>query len=213
VLQRAFELFRVTLLRCLPWSLFAVLVGHLPALAAPHTAAAWVLIILAGLINLWAWLMVAVRQTSHAALATDAARTLRLLPRALGLLLLVAAIVTLGTLLVVIPGLYLAVACWPALAVLVLEDTGVRQSIDRSLQLVRGHWWHVASCLLVALLLVLGFFVVGGLAGFVLADFLPSVLVTSLLAGLFQPLVCAFGISQYRELCTRHSCSSANNSL
>lgn len=213
VLQIAFRLFRATLLRSLPWSLLAVLVGHLPALAAPHTAFALSLTLLAGLINLWFWLLIALRQCNDQPLAADILQAVHLLPRALGVIAASLVIVLLGAVALLLPGVYLAVACWPAFAVLVLEQSGVRASIDRSVQLVRGHWWHTTACLLVGLFLIFGFFVLGGLAGFALGDRLPSVLVTSLLAAFFQPLVAALGISQVRALVARHNDSSASNSL
>jgi hypothetical protein len=112
-----------------------------------------------------------------------------------------------------LPGIYLLVALSPALAVLLAEDASARVSIDRALVLVRGAWWQSLSVLVVMLMLILGFFVLGALAGFVLADLLPMSVVTALLAALFQPFVTATGWAQYQALRERQASSSASNSL
>jgi len=83
----------------------------------------------------------------------------------------------------------------------------------RALVLVRGAWWQSLSVLVVMLMLILGFFVLGALAGFVLADLLPMSVVTALLAALFQPFVTATGWAQYQALRERQASSSASNSL
>ena len=136
-----------------------------------------------------------------------------MLPRALLVLLMSSAFVGLGALVLVIPGIYLLVALWPALAVSLAEDVSARVSIDRVLVLVRGAWWQSLSVLVVMLMLVLGFFVLGALAGFVMSELLPMSLVTALLAALFQPFVTATGWAQYQMLRERQASSSASNSL
>jgi hypothetical protein len=102
---------------------------------------------------------------------------------------------------------------WPALAVSLAEDASARVSIDRALVLVRGAWWQSLSVLVVMLVLVLGFFVIGAIAAFALANLLPMSVVTALLAAFFQPFVTATGWAQYQALCERQASSSANNSL
>ncbi len=224
VIAVAYARFRETLLRALPFSLLAVLLGQWPSvyllqggeslqLLAPKSLGWWFVMLLASLGTLWCWLVVARRQWHGATLVVDIREATRMLPRALLVLLMSSALVGLGTLVLVLPGIYLLVALWPALAVSLAEDVSVRISIDRVLVLVRGAWWQSLSVLVVMLMLVLGFFVLGALAGFVMSELLPMSVVTALLAALFQPFVTATGWAQYQVLRERQASSSASNSL
>jgi len=224
VVALAFERFRATLLRTLPFSLLAVLLGQWPSvyllqggeslqLLAPKSLGWWFAMLLASVGTLWCWLMIARRQWHLESLITDIRSATRVLLRALLILLISSALVGLGVLVLLLPGIYLLVALSPALAVLLAEDASARVSIDRALVLVRGAWWQSLSVLVVMLMLILGFFVLGALAGFVLADLLPMSVVTALLAALFQPFVTATGWAQYQALRERQASSSASNSL
>ena len=220
----AYERFRATLLRTLPFSLLAVLLGQWPSvyllqggeslqLFAPKSPGWWGVMLIASVGTLWCWLMIARRQWRLDPMAVDIRVATRVLPRALLILLMSTALVGVGALVLVIPGIYLLVALWPALAVSLAEDASARTSIDRALVLVRGAWWQSLSVLVVMLVLVLGFFVLGALAAFALASLLPMSVVTALLAAFFQPFVTAIGWAQYQALCERQASSSANNSL
>ena len=220
----AYERFRATLLRTLPFSLLAVLLGQWPSvyllqggeslqLFAPKSPGWWGVMLIASVGTLWCWLMIARRQWRLDPMAVDMRVATRVLPRALLILLMSTVLVGVGALVLVIPGIYLLVALWPALAVSLAEDASARTSIDRALVLVRGAWWQSLSVLVVMLVLVLGFFVLGALAAFALASLLPMSVVTALLAAFFQPFVTAIGWAQYQALCERQASSSANNSL
>lgn len=220
----AYERFRATLLRTLPFSLLAVLLGQWPSvyllqggeslqLFAPKSPGWWGVMLIASVGTLWCWLMIARRQWRLDPMAVDIRVATRVLPRALLILLMSTVLVGVGALVLVIPGIYLLVALWPALAVSLAEDASARTSIDRALVLVRGTWWQSLSVLVVMLVLVLGFFVLGALAAFALASLLPMSVVTALLAAFFQPFVTAIGWAQYQALCERQASSSASNSL
>jgi len=224
VVALAYERFRATLLRTLPFSLLAVLLGQWPSvyllqggeslqLFAPKSPGWWGVMLIASVGTLWCWLMIARRQWRLDPMAVDIRVATRVLPRALLILLMSTVLVGVGALVLVIPGIYLLVALWPALAVSLAEDASARTSIDRALVLVRGAWWQSLSVLVVMLVLVLGFFVLGALAAFALASLLPMSVVTALLAAFFQPFVTAIGWAQYQALCERQASSSANNSL
>lgn len=240
ILDAGFHLFKRTLIGCAPFSLLAVLLGQLPSvyqlrtaqslsLSEPKDALWWLLMLLAGLGTLCSWLMIMLRQrawlaavavpgdpsatisdTVPADLWSDLRATLRVLPQSLALLALALCGIVLGGLLVVLPGLYLLVAFWPALAILVFERRGVREALDASLQLVRGEWRHVAMTLVVVAMSVLALFVIGSLCALVLFqatgrlemlnDPLASGLVAGLLGALFQPLVIAFTLATYADL-------------
>ena len=160
VVAVAYERFRATLLRTLPFSLLAVLLGQWPSvyllqggeslqLLAPKSLDWWFVMLLASVGTLWCWLVIARRQWGRDSLVLDIRAATRVLPRALLILLMSSALVGLGALALVIPGIYLLVALWPALAVSLAEDASARVSIDRALVLVRGAWWQSLSLLLV----------------------------------------------------------------
>ncbi len=243
ILDAGFLLFRRSLPACLPWSLLAVLLGQLPsvyllasgqtlALSAPKDLSWWLLMTFSAGGTLWCWLAIMLRQRSTllraaegggvTALADDLRTALRRLPTALATLLLGLLGVALGCLLLVFPGVYLLVAFWPVLAIVVFESRGPRAALDESLQLVRGAWRHLALTLLVMVMGVLGVFVVGALAGLVFLQLLgggaaargalaPG-LVAGLLGAAFQPLLVAVGLAAYADLQHRRGQSSASAS-
>ncbi len=224
VIALAYDRFVATLLRTLPFSLAAVLLGQWPSvyllqggeslqLLAPKSPGWWVAMLLSSLGTLWCWLVIAQRQWRAQSLSSDVLAATRVMPQALSVLLMSAVLVGLGSLLLVIPGIYLLIALWPALAVLLAEGSSARTSIDRALLLVRGAWWQSLSVLVVIIVLVLGFFVLGALAGFALSGWLPMSVVTAVLAAFFQPFVTAAGWAQYQTLLARQASSSASNSL
>ena len=230
VLDAGFLLFKRTVLRCLPWSLLAVVAGNLPTayqmlsgqslvLWSHKDPLWWLLIGGAALSNLWVWTFIVRRQLGVARgaprpFATDAADALRRLLPSFALVTGAMTVVAIGILLLVAPGVYLGIALWPSLTVLTAEGGGVRAAFDRSLQLVRGSWWHTATILGVASSVLLGMYVVGVLAALAFAQLsggldrssatLALTVVTALLAGVFQPLMTALGIAQYADLLRRY---------
>jgi len=230
ILDAGFVLFRRSLPRCLPFALLAVLLGQGPsvyalgsgqALALGETKDAlwWLLMVVAGLGTLGSWLMIMLRQRGTlvaaaggraADLLADLRCALRLLPSSLLLLLLAALAVGLGSLLLVLPGVYLLVAFWPALPIHVFEDRPVRDSLDAALQLVRRKWRHLALTLLVVAMSLLALFVIGSLCGVLLVELTGSAtlaaapwvsgVVSGVLGALFQPLLSAFTLAAYADL-------------
>lgn len=231
VLDAGFLLFRRTLPACLPWSLLAVLLGNVPSvyllatgqslsLTEPKDAVWWGLMSGAVLAGLWVWLFLVLRQHRAACgervgLFGGAWEAMRAVPRALGVVLLAMLALSLGTLLLVVPGLYLSVALWPTLTVLITERRGVAATVDRALQLVRGSWWHTATILGVAGGVVMALYVVGILIGLLFAQIGNGIdrssaalvlgIVSGLMAAVFQPLFVALGIAQYLDLRRRET--------
>ena len=240
ILDAGVRLFRLSLLACLPWSLLSVLFGQLPSvyllrtgqslsLTAPKDFTWWILMVIAAMGTLWCWLAIMLRQRSTLArqgglepraLAADLRKALQRLPVALGALAAGVLAVALGTLLLVIPGIYLLVAFWPALALVVFEGCGVRAALDGSLQLVRGAWRHLAAVLVVVLMALLGLFVIGNLVGLGIMEMSggagatralsSSSWVSALLSALFLPLLIALGLAAYADL--RHRRDQASSS-
>ncbi len=76
------------------------------------------------------------------------------LPSLLAAWVLVFILVTLGMLLLIIPGIWLAVACTFAWPIVAIERRGPIAAISRSIYLVQGHWWRVFATLLLFQLLI-----------------------------------------------------------
>ena len=244
ILDAGFLLFRRSLPACLPWSLLAVLLGQLPsvyllasgqtlALSQPKGLMWWLLMSFSACGTLWCWLAIMLRQrstllraaaddTAAVSLVADLQSALRCLPAALATLLLGLLAVAIGSVLLVLPGVYLLVAFWPALAIVVFEARGPRAALDESLQLVRGAWRQLALTLLVVLMGVLGVFVVGALVGLVFLQLvggaaagrgaLASGLVAGVLGAAFQPLLVAMGLAAYADLQHRRAQPSSSAS-
>jgi hypothetical protein len=87
-------------------------------------------------------------------------RALPVMPRVLGVVALVAAGVALGTIALILPGIWLAVRWYVAAQVAVVEGLGGQAAVQRGGQLVGDRWGNVFVFVLVT---VLGFGVVGGL--------------------------------------------------
>ncbi len=229
VLDAGFLLFRRTLPTCLPWSLLAVLLGNLPSvyllatgqslsLLAPKDGAWWGLMAGAALAGLWVWVFLVLRLHRVACggrpgFFGGATEAVALIPRSLGVVLLATLALLLGVLLLVAPGMYLSVALWPSLTVLVVERRGVVATLDRALQLVRGNWWHTATILGVLGGVAMAIYVVGILVGLLFAQLEGGIdrsaaalvlgVVSGLIAAVFQPLFIALGIAQYIDLLRR----------
>lgn len=229
VLDAGFLLFKRTLPACLPWSLLAVMAGNLPsayqllsgqslALWSPKDHVWWALMLVSAAVSLWVWTFIVLRQLGVARgarlpLTADALLALRRLPQSLALIAGAVLAVTVGLLLLVVPGAYLGVALWPSLTVLMAEGGGVRAAADRALQLVRGQWWHTATILGVVSSALLALYVVGVLVALAFTQLgggldrssatLALGIASALLAGAFQPLLTGLGVAQYADLLRR----------
>jgi hypothetical protein len=79
---------------------------------------------------------------------------LRRLPAIVWMTVLSFILIGLGTLLLIIPGIYLYVAFTVAVPVLLVEGAGPWRALRRSRQLVRGRWWGTLGVAVVGALLV-----------------------------------------------------------
>lgn len=121
--------------------------------------------------------------------------------RLLGVGILLTIMLVIGTLLLVIPGIYLWGVFQLAVIPPVLERAGVLESFGISQRLVKGNWWRVFLIIVVAfcVLMVLSV-VVGVIAGVIAAiagpmdtgSFGPGVLLTQVLSGLVNLITLAF---------------------
>jgi hypothetical protein len=96
------------------------------------------------------------------------------LPGVVPVAILLSLAVLCGSILLIVPGLILAVIWWVAIPVAVVERPGLTHSFGRSLALTGGRRWEIFGLLLIilAIQLVIGFviaFVISFIAGFVAA--------------------------------------------
>jgi len=120
-------------------------------------------------------------------------------------------VITVGLVLLIIPGLYFMVVLCLWLVALYADDAGAMESLQVSRELARGYWWRTATILSVAFIIILVFsmvvtFVAGALAAVAVASHdLGSIQImiqaVSIVANVFiLPMVPAVLIAIYRDL-------------
>jgi hypothetical protein len=181
LLATAAQLFRATLLKCMPLAMVAVLcsqlanvywiaTGHTISFSARHDASYALLSVLGTAIELWLISAMMLRQRAvvlgapiHAAAELRAAW--RRLPALLGCVLLGAASVVLGLLLIV-PGVFLLICYVVALPVVLFEGLAPYAALVRSVRLIRRVWWKtLAACVFALLAFVVCALVFAALVG------------------------------------------------
>src|SRR5260370_27323490 len=100
--------------------------------------------------------------------------------------------ITIGLLLIIVPGLFLITICAVIVPVIIIERSGALASFGRSRELVRGHGWHVFGTLVLVYIIMLVVNIVLSLIfsalPHVLGDGLSSVISGTLISP-FLPLV------------------------
>jgi len=186
VLDAGFRLFRATLGLCLPYGALLVIAGQLgnfydlasgrlPRTTGGRDPTWWTWYGVGLVLTLLLWGALILRQhaiATHSAAAAPATRfpasrtrcsmraellaALQRLPQLVALTLLASAGVAAGLLLLVAPGLYLAVALAFGTPILLLRrDSGVVGALTESERIVRGHWGRTALLLLLVILMML----------------------------------------------------------
>jgi hypothetical protein len=107
----------------------------------------------------------------------------RLLPRMCALFVLYSCIVAVGLFVLLVPGIYWGGNLQLAFVPLVIEDTGVLQSMAISRRVIKGHWWRAAMLISYPL-------------GIYLAIFLAVMLLTDVLGSIFRAVAAATAVSQ-----------------
>jgi hypothetical protein len=170
-LERAALLFRVTLLKCLPLAtvallcsdvpyLYWVLTGHDLTHGLPTDPTFWVLYSIA--VALWVYLVSALmlQQRSFAlGVAFTASTALAAAARRLPVLLLTCVLaqlsLTVGFLMLIVPGIFLLV-CYLVLGPVVLfERHNPYMALVRCVLLVRTHWWKICAALVITVVVML----------------------------------------------------------
>jgi hypothetical protein len=138
----------------------------------------------------------------------------RLLPRMLLLGLLFVFIVAAGLLLMLVPGIYWAGTLQLAFVALVVEDASVSQSMTRSRELIKGHWWRAATLVsYVVVIDLLAYLAVTLITGAVALVFGAGATLTLAVAPLLSlatdaavaPLYLAVYVALYYDLASREA--------
>jgi hypothetical protein len=172
VLDSGFRIFQSTLLPSLPYGVLWVLVAQL---ANIHDLALrvlgradpirWLWYALATALTLLIWTALILRQSTLAAGARSSMRVelreaLARLPQLLALALMGTAGCAFGLTLLVVPGVYLAVAFVLAVPALLARSLGPLDALVYSARLVRGNWWRAVLVLSIAAVVMLALYVV-----------------------------------------------------
>jgi hypothetical protein len=171
LLNAATQLFRATLLKCLPFAMMAVLCleipnlywvasGHTLTFGLPSDTGYWLLAYPASAVTVFIVSAMMLRQRAFASGATiDPAAELAVAARRLpGILLgwiLAQLSLFVGFTLLILPGIFLLVCYLVLLPVLLFENLNPYAALLRSVQLMRPHWWKALATLVIAVLVVL----------------------------------------------------------
>jgi hypothetical protein len=137
----------------------------------------------------------------------------RLVPRTFAVAVLLGIGLTIGFMLLLIPGIYMWGAYQLAFIAVVVEDARVRESFSKSSDLVKGYWWRSVTITSIAVVMVLVLSVVAAQLGALTAGLLSSSPVTAVVVpgvigaviNIFTyTLVPCFALALYHDLKLRH---------
>jgi len=134
-------------------------------------------------------------------------------PRLFGASLLVGLIVMIGVILLILPGIYWWGVYQLTIIVLIVEQSGVTQSMSTSRRLIKGYWWRSATIITIAFIILMVLSLIGGVANGLAVSVLgfgsfgavidQSVIGAAVNVFLF-PLIPCFLLSMYYDLKLRH---------
>jgi hypothetical protein len=190
LLATASQLFRASLLKCLPMGMVAVLCaqsaniywmasGHVLSFTADYDTNYDLLATAGVAVELWLLGAMMLRQRAVVLGArilpgAELRVAFRRLPFILASTLLAGLSVLAGLLLLVLPGVFLMVCYLVLLPVVLFDGLGPFAAVLRSVQLLRPLWWKaLAACVIVMLLFLIGGLVVAAIIG-VIAELLSG---------------------------------------
>src|SRR5579872_4068713 len=233
VLDAAFVIFKVTLLKCLPFGLLAMVTSQLKSIYDLATGRAlgsqdsgsWLFFGLGVLASIVLWSAVILRQkavlelrdTTAAAQIMKAARALPAMVLSLLVGLLLCGV---GLILLFIPGLYVMLAFPFVWQIILFEGRGPLEAFTDTRRLIRGNAWRVLTIFCVGLSMLLVFDIIVYMLVAVVLQFAGTgdvTLVTSAapvvviaLGAITSPFLCALGLAAYGDLQARSAIRSAS---
>ena len=172
LLDAASHIWRATLPKCLPLAMIAVLSAYLPALyltaagqplprppALPKDPWYWALYAVAMLAYLFLGSLAILRQREqalrgHGGLAEALRTAAQRLPVLTAAIVLCQLAVGFGLMLLVLPGIYIAVCSFVVWYVALLEPVGPWEALVRSVRRVHPLWWKYFATIVIAFLIV-----------------------------------------------------------
>lgn len=230
ILETASQLFRVTLLKCLPLSMVAVLFLEVPNLywiargnAPPSLARGWpadpvwwVLSLAGAAVTLYISSAMMLQQRSLVAgiqcASTAALRAaLRRLPLLLATWVLAQLTLALGLTLFVLPGLFLFVCYLLLLPVVLFEHPSPYRVLVRCISLVRPQWWQTCAALVIATLVVLVCVLVFAAVLSILAVLISGAAFQAIAAACLVAFFAAAGVFLSALVLTLHSAAASHS--
>ena len=231
ILDAAFQIFAASLLRVLPYGILLALAARLGDLynlatgraigrRASHDLRWWLVYLVSVIVQLLLWAALlqrqrAVAQGERSLMRTELALALQRLPALLGMAVLILLAVAGGTLCLILPGVYLAVAFLMAQPALVLEGRGPIEAMKFSMQLVRGSWWRTLLIFVVAIVILFVFYTLALVILGILYQFTrradiaivgaAAVVVISALSVFSFPFIGATTLAVFGDLQVRHA--------
>lgn len=172
LLEAASRIWRATLPKCLPLAMIAILCAYLPTLylsaaglplprppQLPSDPTYWAVYVVAMVAYLFLG-SVAIQQQREQALGgqRELAGALRAaarrLPAVVAAIVLCQIAVGLGLLLLLVPGVYLAVCSFVIWCVVLFEPLGPWAALVRSVRLVQPLWWKYCATIVIAILIL-----------------------------------------------------------
>jgi hypothetical protein len=178
MLETATQLFRATLLKCLPLAMVVLVCaevpnlywlasGHRPERGWPTDPTYWLISMISAAVMLYLASAVMLQQRSLAAgvrlsAVTALSAAARRLPFVLLTWILAQLSLVVGLSLLVLPGLFLFVCYLVMLPVVLFEQRNPYIALLRCVLLVRPYWWKTLATLVIAILVVLVFMLAFG---------------------------------------------------
>lgn len=233
VLDTAFQIFALSLLKTLPYGILTILAGQLGNiynLATGHALGPWphdapsALVYVMSLIlvpMLWTAMILrqrAIAQAESISMRAELARALGTIPALLPLAIFMTLAVAVGIVALVLPGIYLLVALSMAVPALILEKKGPIDAMRFSVQLTRDRWWRTLAIFLVTGVIVIVFYILAVVLVAIAVQFARGAdvaLVTAtatvliIAVGAFSsPFAAATALAVFGELQVRHAAAA-----
>jgi hypothetical protein len=171
LLDAATQLFRATLLKCLPFAMVGMLCleipnlywvasGHTLTFGLPSDRGYWLLVYPALAVTAFIISAMMLRQraiVSGASIdfASELAAAARRMPVIVASWILAQLSLFVGVMLLILPAIFLLVCYVVLLPVLLFENVNPYAALLRSVQLIRPHWWKALATIVIAVLVLL----------------------------------------------------------
>ncbi|HSE82544.1 MAG TPA: hypothetical protein VLA87_12790 [Gaiellaceae bacterium] len=118
--------------------------------------------------------------------------------------------ITLGLVLLIVPGLILMTIWIAVIPAIVLEDRAIGESFGRSRELVRGSGWNVFGVIVLTILILIGVSIALGIAFLPLADWLASLIQQLVSVTIVTPFVATIWTLVYYRLKAREDAAGVS---